>query len=190
MPSPRFIRSSNGATVDDALLRAPRSVAVGGVRYPRDIFDKWSDAELAALGYFRVTAGSLPAEHLETGRSYVRQGDMFVETIESRAATDVERAANIALPRAVFFLALDQALGLTAADPVVDQFVANAVSASTTLDEATKRTALTLLRGAVTFLRVDPDAPGLLDALGAELGMTPAQIDALFISAADAEGAT
>ncbi len=98
--------------------------------------------------------------------------------------TDAEKAAPLKLRRAAFFVALDAALGLTTSDPLIEDHVAAAIAASQTLSDADKRLALTLMSGATEFLRQDPDAPGLLDAVGAELGLASAAIDTLFLQTA------
>lgn len=105
------------------------------------------------------------------------------------APSEAATAASLALRRATFFMALDVALGLTPADPLIEDHIAAIIAASTNLSDAQKRSALTLMSAATVFLRADPDAPGLLDAVGAELGLTSAAIDALFIQADGGETA-
>lgn len=98
--------------------------------------------------------------------------------------TDAERAALIKLSRTDFLMALETALSLTAADPLVDDYVAAQIDASA-LSAANKRLAKTLLMNAVEFWRVDPDRPQMLDTVGAAaLGLTSAEIDQLFLGAA------
>jgi hypothetical protein len=48
--------------------------------------------------------------------------------------------------------------------------------------------ARTLARTATVFHRNDPDRPGLLDRIGALLGLAPEAIDSLFLEAAAPEG--
>lgn len=97
--------------------------------------------------------------------------------------TTPEIAAKLSLRRAAFFLALDSALGLTSSDALVHDYVKAQIEATAALTAEQKRAALTLLLNATTFYRADPDQPGLLDAVGAILGLSSSQIDDLFIGA-------
>ncbi|MCI4664213.1 MAG: hypothetical protein MRY74_05785 [Neomegalonema sp.] len=116
------------------------------------------------------------------GRGWSWDGSSWSAPVQS----DAELAATLSLRAPAFFQALDEALGLTTSDPLAPDYVAAQISASSTLTATEKRQALTLLASATEFLRADPNAPGLLDAVGAELGLTSAQIDAMFLSAGGA----
>lgn len=102
--SPQFVISANGSTVDQPLQVAPKLyTAPNGVRHPRDVFIKWTDAQLAAIGVYRVTADTLSANHTVTDRSYARNGDRFDETITSEAIPRPTLAQAVVLSRQTFF---------------------------------------------------------------------------------------
>jgi hypothetical protein len=103
-------------------------------------------------------------------------------TLNRRTPTDAERAAGIALDRTDFLYALAQAVSQPFASIVA--YVSGVIDASE-MDAAAKDLAKGLLAHAVKFHRADPDiGADLLNAVGAELSLTPAQIDTLFLTAA------
>ena len=183
--TPKFILSADGATVDEQLSRG-RDLTVNGVRHPRDVFDKWTDAELAAIGAYRVTPATVPEGERVVSQRFTRNGDRFLEVVETEPKPVV--AAEITLSRAEFFLALDGALALGASDPLIEDHVKATISASLALDDATKRKALILVGAATEFPRNDPRNPGLIDAIGALFGFASAAIDGIFVGAAAQRG--
>ena len=108
--------------------------------------------------------------------------------------TTAELAATLSLPAASFWIALHVLLidneVLTPADDVqahVLSVIDSAVSAEA-LTDLEGMSARILVRTATTFVRADPDRPGLLDGIGALVGLTSGEIDALFVAAAGEEG--
>ncbi len=101
--------------------------------------------------------------------------------------TGAELAATLSLPASDFWIALHVALigkgALTPADDV-QAHVLTAIDAGVSasmLSAIEGMAARILVRTAVTFYRADPKRPGLLDGVGGLLGLTGAEIDALFI---------
>ncbi len=98
------------------------------------------------------------------------------------ALSDAERAALIVLDRTDFLYALSQAVSQPFATVV--SYVSGVIDAGS-MDAADKDLAKGLLANAGRFHRVDPDlGASLLNAVGAELSLTPTQIDTLFLTAA------
>lgn len=128
---------------------------LGGIKYPRNWLELATADEIAAIG---LTA------------------------YEPDPMTDAERAALIALDRTDFLFALAQAVSQPFSTIV--SYVSGVIDASD-MSASDKDLAKGLLTYAVKFHRVDPDiGADLLNAVGAELSLTPAQIDTLFLTAA------
>lgn len=110
------------------------------------------------------------------------------------ALTPAEQAATLCLPASVFWIALQMRLVDTAVLTPSDDVQAHVLAAidagvsAGALAALEAMTARTLVRTAVAFHRKDPDRPGLLDRIGALLGLAPEAIDSLFIEAAAPEG--
>ena len=100
----------------------------------------------------------------------------------SPSLPDAERAARIVLDRTDFLYALAQAVSQPFASIV--SYVSGVIDASEMVADD-KDLAKGLLANAARFHRVDPDiGADLLNAVGALLSLTPAQIDTLFLTAA------
>lgn len=105
------------------------------------------------------------------------------------APTLAELAAGLSLRAAQFWIELQLALVERDALSFQDDVQAHVLLAIETAEAAgaiepiAAMKARVLVRTATEFLRSDPDNPGLLDAIGALLGLTPAEIDALFLTA-------
>lgn len=213
MTSPLYIISADGANVDQTLFKAPKVYNESGVQHPRDVFVKWTDASLAAINVYRVTPDTLPVNHVETGRSYARSGDRFVETITSTAKSVAALAADITLFKSQFQAALYTALigvgasvTLTSTFDYVDGVIAASSLSAEEIEDArfVFTTAQTFHRGDVTPMPLSGLAASvLLDKCGVALGIgsppggwttetieqkttaASAAIDLLFIAAAE-----
>jgi hypothetical protein len=135
-----------------------------------------AEAHAATFGGEAVDASSLdgPVAH------WIKSGDPAVWSVSG--PTDAQRAALIALDRTDFLFALAQAVSQPFSTIV--SYVSGVIDASD-MSALDKDLAKGLLTYAVKFHRVDPDiGADLLNAVGAELSLTPAQIDTLFLTAA------
>lgn len=113
-----------------------------------------------------------------------------VDLNRSPAPTEAERAAQVVLSAADFYVALASSSVIDmagAADP--EAWLVAQIDTSP-LDAATKAVASILARKATQFHRADPERPGLMAVIAAILpradggiGMTTAEIDALFLTA-------
>ncbi len=104
--------------------------------------------------------------------------------------TGAELAATLSLDASDFWIALHVALigkgALTPGDDVQAHTLA-AIDAGVLASELTEIDAMAariLVRTAQKFHRADPKRPGLLDGVGALLGLTSAEVDVVFTDAA------
>ena len=48
------------------IIRSPKSITVGEIRHPKDIFTHWSSSDLKAVGVYEFISGSTPDDKFET----------------------------------------------------------------------------------------------------------------------------
>ena len=108
------------------------------------------------------------------------------------ALTDAQRAARLSLSASDFFIALgaQSIVDFSGRTSTTKRWTFDLVAASA-LPSSTKLTALELIESATDFYRSDPDRPGLMEAVasilprsGGGTGLTSAEIDTIFLSAA------
>lgn len=76
-------------------LKDWKGEAIGGVRHPLDIEQKWTDAELKAVGLGRLVSESIPDGKLPDGEPFrERQGDQVVLRRPFRDETPEEISAR------------------------------------------------------------------------------------------------
>lgn len=126
-------------------------------------------------------------------------GEITQEDFDARQETlptQAELAATLSLPASDFWLALNLKLiekgSLALEDDVQDHVLAtiNAAVTALQLSATDGLAARILVKTAITFHRADPDRPGLMDAIGALIGLTAGEIDALFVETARAGAAS
>ncbi len=104
--------------------------------------------------------------------------------------TTAELVAGVTLRAPRFWIALQRELVARAQLTPQDDVQASALVAIESAEQGghigaeTAMEARIMVRTATEFPRVDPDNPGLLDAMGALLGLTPADIDGVFAAEA------
>jgi hypothetical protein len=104
--------------------------------------------------------------------------------------TSAELAATLSLRASAFWVGLQRALVAKGAMTLQDDVQAHvlvtieAAEAGEAIDAETAMEARIRVRTAGDFLRNDPELPGLLDGIGALLGLSPSDIDDVFLRAA------
>ncbi len=105
-----------------------------------------------------------------------------------------ELAATLSLASSDFWIALHLALiekGALGFEDDIQAHVLTAIDAGVAaevLSVVDAMAARILVRTAVTFHRADPARPGLLDGVGALVGLTLGEIDAIFVATAEEAG--
>lgn len=175
----------------------------GGVHQVGWVYDRSNGAVREASGVSRLVAGAVDVRYEDVktipeavaryggvANDYaigvyspgaVRDPDTGLVSEPAPAIlTQAQMAAGVILTPVQFW----GALATTLAQPLdaVEAHVDAAIAASSALTDAQKATARFFMSKAVAYHRADENQ-ALLEAIGGELAITPAQLDALFIAA-------
>ena len=63
------------------IIRSPKSITVGEIRHPKDIFTHWSSSDRKAIGVYEFISGSTPDDKFETATTTSYKVDDYKGTV-------------------------------------------------------------------------------------------------------------